>query len=378
MVMVRGAGWVFIGLLVAGVGVGHIGPVGADTGCDQPFEPVYAFYAPPSSFGSSSGVAPTAVSSLLVSPLMLDTDADGAADKVVPSSPTAVTRTVTLTRGDGDVVLTRRNGYVVPPVSLGDLNADGRSDFTVASGTGDPSANPPSGTVLVVIAGPLAPGTYDVTDIGVRMPPAPFVTTGVGDQNADGFDDVAAGTDVIADRIISGPEVLAPGPGGELTSLPPSIVPIQGTIAAAFRLADSGPPALADTIAGVQLLPAGTVAVFVHDGDDIAQLATTMPLAPNDSGPVGIINAFLDTNGHHIVELKTDSRSGTSQFDWDLDVGPCTSTISTDTSDPTTTQPTTHLARTGTTPLRPLELGIATLLFGVGLLALSESRRRLC
>ena len=287
----------------------------AGAGCDQPYLPVYANFSNSSRRTSPQEVAPVLLSSLSYQPPPLDTDGDGLQDQQTDDYQD--TGTLPIRRGDGDLVLTANNGVVGYALALGDLNSDGRSDFSVVARVGD-LTNP--AYTDVIVPGPAAPGTFSVFDVGISMAAPMFAATGVGDQDGDGFDDVAAGavdpqSPDLATTIASGQDLLAPGPGGELSAMPPSIVPLEGFVIAVAAL-EPGPPTVVSA-------DADGLTVFTRPGPVRLAIARERPVPiDNPPGINYVVTGHLTSDGHRIVEHDTSSRHGSTILMWDLD-DPC-------------------------------------------------------
>jgi hypothetical protein len=304
---------------------------------------------------------------------MLDTDGDGAADEVVvptPTSPPGPASPITIHRSDGDLVFVAGDLQVGYPLALGDLNRDGHTDFAVPVGTGPSTAD-------VVIAQPLSPGTYEVFDVGITLPQASYAAVGVGDQDTDGFDDVGIGTvpsDQVA-TIASGRDLIAPGPGGALSSIPPSIVAMRGPLAAVIALHASGPPGLVELLGAP--LAEGSTALVVHDSERTIELQVTQRLVSNDSG-FGInlhVTGLLDANGHHIVRVDSSSRNqGSSSFEWDLDPCLTPADVAMEQAHNAATATTDELPRTGADIGGYVALASLSILAGIGLKIMSNLR----
>ena len=192
---------------------------------------------------------------------------------------------------------------------IGDLNGDGHDETAVATTTGpdDPGNEP-----IVVVPGTVGSGGHDPLAVGIRLPVDSGQggsAIGVGDVNGDGADDVAM-TSGIQLVVVSGRDLMAPGPGARLDHVP---APIAVVPAGAL---------------GWLSLAAGASPVIGHlDGDSLELLTTPdITLKLDDAVPAGAtpsVSAYL-SGGHRIVVLSSDTgRSGsTEQQMWDLDA-PC-------------------------------------------------------
>jgi hypothetical protein len=264
----------------------------------------------------------------------------------------------------------RQVGY---PLALGDLNGDGHTDFAVPVATGPSTADD------VIVAQALPPGTYDVFEVGITLPQGSFAAVGVGDQDADGLDDVGIGTvsSNQVNSVASGQDLIAPGPGSDLSSIPASIVAIQGTLAAVITLRASGPPALVELLGSP--LAEGSTALVAHDSGRGIGLQVTQRLVSNDSG-FGInqhVNGFLDKAGHHIVRVESSNRNqGASSFEWDLDPCLAPTRSGAQPTDNATTLTNNELPRTGSHTNRDVSLGALSILAGIGLVLTAHVRQR--
>lgn len=349
--------------------------------CAQPYSPVFVDSRNGGGI-SQHGVEPEVASWLNAPAIIRDTDGDGIAD-TVDVAPDFLS--ITIHRGDGDVILTNPpSGQLSGIEWLGDLNGDGRIDFRVTAYTSD-LAHP---TTDVIVPAPSTPGTYDVLAIGVAVSnglPGPdslpignlktggVDLLGVGDQNGDGLDDAHISTYPVPvpDIIASGADLLAPGPGGQLTTLPTSVVALEGRLVGVFALDASAPTELAD-------FDRPNHTLIVRDGPTVTRLAE----AGGDE--TSRAEAFLSTDGHHIVELGTSGRGGESTQMWDLD-DPCSAAtlVAPTTAPPTTasdeglTQPSAALPRTGKSSSQLVGVAVSCFLLGCAMFSVARARSRL-
>jgi hypothetical protein len=143
-----------------------------------------------------------------------DSDGDGVED-VVDGATGTVVPAVTVHRASGDLTFTTAEGVVARAQPAGDLDGDGRSEIEIS--TPDASGNV---AFTYVVPGSTPDGSYDPTAAGVLVPGQVPYEFRAGDVDGDGADDyVVSGA---GSWILSGREIMAPGPGGtfEGTSTP--------------------------------------------------------------------------------------------------------------------------------------------------------------
>lgn len=241
-----------------------------------------------------------------------DTDGDGRPDTVEHLSQVLV-----IGRGDGQLVLRAPEGgsVGVPSgrITIGDLDGDGRDDIFVFTATG-PVVDERIDTVYVVL-GSTPAGEHDTDVVGIEMPvPLGGYFVGVGDQDGDGADDVATGPgpDTL---IISGRQLVAPGPGGSLSALPEPLRTVPGMVMGALQLTPGAAPILALTHADE-----GTVVeVTLLTDPPLALRTDRVPFGPGRL-PEAHVSGFL-SDGDRIVTLGYGpNRSGSAaRWMWNLD-----------------------------------------------------------
>ena len=229
---------------------------------------------------------------------------DGRGDSFVPVGLGVEER-----RADGTVQLVDPEpGTSVVFRGFGDFDGDGRTDVLVDlyNATGNDTSS-------WIVRGTIAPGRHDPAKVGIRVPqsqvsPGAFPAA-VGDQNHDGADDVRIGS-----ALYSGRQLTAPGAG---RSLP-----------APFR--------------GLDAIPVGLLAIGAHD-------APTFVVPDTATGSLRVLDARADrllldiatndipagmtvgnngqaggwsVDGRTVVSFDISSRSGTTEWRWNLD-DPC-------------------------------------------------------
>jgi hypothetical protein len=209
---------------------------------------------------------------------------------------------------DGGLTLTLGDNANVILRGFGDFDGDGRGDLLV-----DTSVNGMDATYIV--PGTVAPGTYDPAAVGVRVPspykPGDFAAwpASVGDQDLDRADDVSFGTELYSGR------QLAALPAG--AALPGPFRTLPSQYVGLLQLDENGPPSF------VVPDPTGSgLEVLDERSDRLEQGADADPTELADairSG--GGVTGWL-VNGKHIVQFEYSSRSGASEWRWNLDA-PC-------------------------------------------------------
>ena len=222
--------------------LGAVGQVGiaCESPCEQPFRPVAAEDVP----NGGPFVEPWPVTGTPRPPVErhLDTDGDGVTDTAELTDG----QTLVVHRSTGDLVLTVpapvviRNDPAYSPVTVGDLDGDGRSEVVVATGNYDST---------YVVSGATPDGSHAVADVGARPWAAGSMLAArpVGDVDGDGHDDLAAvEIDTLAGtHVWSGADVvLTPGTASTAppTWQPPGRfewpVPLDGRDAIALQSVD--------------------------------------------------------------------------------------------------------------------------------------------
>jgi hypothetical protein len=216
---------------------------------------------------------------------------------VVESRPDG---TVTLTHGDSHNVVVLRG--------FGDFDGDGLTDLLVAlyeSGLD---------TATYVVPGTVPPGTHDPAAVGVRVPRRRYqagefqeVPATVGDQNGDGADDVSFGSMLFSGRLLMSDPVGAVLPAPFRTLAAPYVGLLQ--------LDPKGQPTfvIPDVkTSSLEVLDDRSDRLLVGDGSGV--LATAFVTGATARGSL--------VNGHHIVVFGYGTRSGATEWRWDLDA-PC-------------------------------------------------------
>lgn len=234
----------------------------------------------------------------------LDTDGDGVADDAALTDD----GTVIITRSDGDVALTGQDSFELSGV--GDLDGDGRDEVGVAVRRGPSVAS-------FLVPSPLAPGSYDLTAVGIAT--GPGYLEGIPDGSGrlarvrTGASGSMDGTDTVTD-VLDGAAILAVGAGGDASPVPPdATAPGIPVVVAAFGAADA-PGAV------IVARPVGdAVEIRVLDGAKTLVLTTRpVPFRANPDDPVGSVEAQSGPSGRFVTLTHTDT-SGSTTYRWALD-----------------------------------------------------------
>jgi hypothetical protein len=234
-----------------------------------------------------------------------------------PDQATGQSGIVVLGTGDSQIAIGGANRIVGWPGGrtwIGDLDGDGHDEMAVIS-TGEGQY---AGTQhVIVVPGTIGPGLHDPFSVGVVLPTDAQQgqwIMGVGDVDGDGADDVLMSN---GDRlvVVSGRDLMAPGPGGHIDVAPTPIAVPPPDIAGWLSLAPATRPVVARIM--------NSTLELVTDPTVSLRIADTINGAPLDLIGNPIVSAYL-SSGHRIVVLSTDAgRSGINQRQmWDLDA-PC-------------------------------------------------------
>jgi hypothetical protein len=224
---------------------------------------------------------------------------------------------ITLGSGDNATIIGGKDRVVYRPSGwtwIGDLDGDGKPETVVGSTTGAPTgAAGPVPQAIVVVPGTVGPGAHDPFTAGIQLPADAgqgASVFGVGDLDGDGADDVAMprGDQLV---IVSGRDLMTPGPGGRLDQVPTPIAVVPRGELGWLALAPNTYPVLGH--------PDGQSLVLLTDPTVSLKIEGNPLLLPSGT----TLSAYLSA-GHRIVVLKVDSgRSGTIEKQmWDLDA-PC-------------------------------------------------------
>jgi len=212
---------------------------------------------------------------------------------------------VTVARTGPDGTITLRGGDGVIYRGFGDFDGDGRGDFLVDQiSAGDYRS--------FIVRGSMAPGVYRPGHVGVFVdPPVPpgeidYWPAAVGDQDGDGADDVSFGPRVYSGRVLT--SATGPGPQARLLTLP-------GDSIGLLQLDPSAAPTfVAPEATGSTVLVFSTPRNRLQLG--ISRKAFEFALRYG----LGATGSLVDR--HRIVQLSYGTRSGASQWRFDLDA-PC-------------------------------------------------------
>ena len=295
-VLVRRAG--VAAALVAAVCVGSTGSATGQQGCVSPYAPILS--GQPYPLNDVVELPGTPVPSVQLRPTS-QIDPTGAA--YIVSAGLGPTVTVVLPTGTLELTMA---GGSLQGLAAGDLDGDGISDVVVVdSGVGE----------SFFVRSTTAPGTYDLTTVGTRLPPG--VPFGTVDWPRDGSADLVLGIGANpaavsgSTAIVDGAAVLAAGPGGDAT----------GAVLAAI---DGMPSAVLQYPTGSFLatLQAGGAAAIVRVADRTGTIELTTAPGPNlHSAPDNAITASVHQQ-RRFLHLANSSRSGNLAWLWALD-DPC-------------------------------------------------------
>lgn len=274
--------------------------VGQATGCEQPYEPwfqasTYPETVPVPSLGEPINYGPEP-----------DTDGDGIPDTIVDAGNGGTYASMTITRGDGVITLTPGthdyvylDAYGRPP---GDLDGDGRDELIIGV---DQQGE------QYVLPGATAPGTHAIDDVGIFTDAALNGTVPVGDQDADGKGDVA-GSNGAEIEVLSGAEIMAPGPGAAIGPLTSITTYVGSNVTSAILIPGEEPTIITGRVEdGVRLT--------VHAQPPVELAARNV--YTEYTGGVGTIGVYQQ-DGDTFVSQSASDRSGSSIAIWNL-TDPC-------------------------------------------------------
>jgi len=231
-----------------------------------------------------------------------DTIQLGSGFSVLMTTPTGTIRLAPGASGDGEVIF---RGF-------GDFNGDGRTDLIVDVVGGRYYDD------TYIVGGTLSPGTYDPALVGIHIPnPAKrgeiaYFPQVVGDQNADGADDIAFGA-----LVYSGRQLAALRPGEQLPApmlrLPTPWVStgFNGGVAL-LNIDTNAPPSFV-------VADPSTSSLHIQDArSDRLLLRVPRSHTPGALLRGGDVTGWL-VNGQHILEYWTTTRSGTTEWRWNID-----------------------------------------------------------
>ncbi len=279
---------------------------GQDPGCAQPYSPVASTTTEPDT-GPLPTVAASPVSrGVPARPVRFDSDGDGVDDTV-----TGGPGQVTISRGDGDVVLTAPGTPAADAYGVGDLDGDGRDELVVY---GSEAAAPNDHSFLV--PGTVSAGTATFAEVGIDVAETNDDVVPVGDEAGQvlivsAFEDGTSSTE-----FWDGETLLVPGPGGSTATLRPSFA--SGGTPVAFA-GQEGPR---DLIVLVNDLGDHTEVNHVADQGDFTHLTSAPePYQQGYPGP-GDAAVLVGPDGTFVRLTLTDRGTSTSYL-WSLE-DPCT------------------------------------------------------
>jgi hypothetical protein len=301
LVAVAGAA-VLVGTATTVIGAQPTSPRQA-VGCQQPYQPWFSAKTYP-----EPADVPELGPSIGIDTSKPDTDGDGTPDTIVDAGSGGTYEHLTITRGDGVVEITPGthdyvylNGYGPPP---GDLDGDGRDELIIGV---DQQGE------QYILPGTTAPGTHAIDEAGISTGGRTQGNDPVGDQDGDGGDDVIYRT-ASGFEVLSGAELMAPGPGGTVGALSP-IATYDGTDVTAAVLASGEAPTI---ITGARVGDETTVTVH---SDPPVELTASGMYAEYGGGGVGTITVHR-RDGATLVAVTASDRSGSSIAIWNL-TDPC-------------------------------------------------------
>lgn len=236
-----------------------------------------------------------------------DTDGDGRGDQVSIDLGSGE-QVLVIERGDGvvRVGLSGSNLGELTSRPLGDLDADGRDEVMFLARPAGPGEDR-----IFVLPGTTPVGSHQADDVSIQIPT--YFLYGAGDQIDGAGDDLVVTDDATPGRsgFVSGAEVMAAGPGGELATFPIA-VPLVGNPVGVFDLGDARP-----AVATVEGGPGGAVVHLWRDGADTAYATTGLAA---DSFQPGV--SMSRAGGTTYLVASTGDRGGGVSFTWDVD-DPC-------------------------------------------------------
>lgn len=252
-----------------------------------------------------------------------DTDGDGVTDTVTFDP-------FTIRRGDGVITITDpdRGLLSADRYYAADLDADGRDELFLRSGSG-PTFDPDR---YYVLPGTTAPGTYRADAVAIRLPTPPEVHlaidrppvtlgfTPVGNQDGEPGEDLLVALDPSRAGIVSGVDLLAPGPGGTVAAYDPveTIDPAAGSFLSAL-VVGSGAPALA-----FYRSEGDHATITLWNQGRLANYRTAGPgAAAADANYANGHAAWVNTDdGRTLLVVTTGGRGLNTSYYWGLD-DPC-------------------------------------------------------
>ena len=233
-----------------------------------------------------------------------DSDGDGVAD-VVDGATGTVVPSVTVHRAGGDLTFTTPDGVIARAQPASDLDGDGRSEIEISI----PDTN---GNVAFtyLIAGSTPAGSYDPTGAGVLVPGQVPYEFRAGDVDGDGADDFVVSAPGFGSWILSGRELMAPGPGGSFEG---STTPLPGQRIGVVRIT---PELDAIVLVGVAneitLWVDGTTIRFTTENSGIP-----LPLESPERRYAGLVDG-PDGQVWLVAGINGDRATIVARWAWDL------------------------------------------------------------
>lgn len=233
-----------------------------------------------------------------------DTDGDGRGDQVTIDLGSGE-QVMVITRGDGEVRVGQRGSNLGDLTSrpVGDLDGDGRDEVMFLVRPAGPGEDR-----IFVLPGTTPVGSHQADEVSIEIPS--YFLFGAGDQLEGAGDDLLVTTEAGA-GLVSGREVMAPGPGGRIETFPIA-TSLEGYPAGVFDLGDARP-----AVATVESGGSRAVVRLVRDG-----VETSFATAGKDLGDTFLSVSMSRADGRTYLRAGAGDRGGSLGFTWDVDE-PC-------------------------------------------------------